>query len=182
MRRPQPRASEHGHGRLRHHRHVNRDAIALLHAKFFQAIGEAAHIIAQLPIGNLTNLRLAGLIERLGLPQNRCLSASSALNLRIEAVIGNVRLRSHEPLRIRRVPFQHAIPFCEPMQFRGDAIPEFFRAIDRLAIHLIVLLPRFDPRAFRELWRRRKDPLFLKNRFNIRVSGGHERQPPSFPP
>ena len=45
----------------------------------------------------------------------------------IEAVIGNVQLTAYKPFRARIVPFEHAIPFLEPVEFLGNAGPELFR-------------------------------------------------------
>ena len=47
------RAGEHGVGRLRNHRHVDGDAVALLDVAVAQNVGEAADLVVQLLIGDV---------------------------------------------------------------------------------------------------------------------------------
>ncbi len=51
MHRADSRTGEHGHGRLRHHRHVDDHPVALAHAQLPQQAGQARHFVAQLIVG-----------------------------------------------------------------------------------------------------------------------------------
>src|SRR5208282_6417636 len=45
---PEARARQHGNGRLRHHRQINDDAVALFEAVALEHIGEYANLVMQL--------------------------------------------------------------------------------------------------------------------------------------
>ncbi len=56
MDRADPRAGEHGIGRLGDHRHIDRDRVALLDALRLQHIGETADMLVQFAIGDVARL------------------------------------------------------------------------------------------------------------------------------
>src|SRR5207247_6071653 len=67
-------------------------------------------------------------------------------------------------------PIQDLVPFFEPMQLFGGFAPELLGVIDRLAIHLLVLLPGIEARLARECRRRRKKAVLLEDRINSGTS------------
>ena len=48
-----PCAGQHGGRSFRHHRHIDGDPVALLHAQALHRVGEAAHLLMQLTIGHM---------------------------------------------------------------------------------------------------------------------------------
>ena len=82
--RPEPRAGEHGIGRLRDHRHVDRDPVALLDAAVAHDVGHAADLVVKLTIGD--RLRLGRIVA---FPDDRDLVAAG-VEMPVDAVIGDV--------------------------------------------------------------------------------------------
>ena len=86
MHRPDAGAGEHGDRRLRHHRHVDRDAVALRDAERFQGVGEPADFAVQLLVG-----QRAG-VARLAFPDDRGLVLPPGGEVPVEAVVADVQL------------------------------------------------------------------------------------------
>ena len=57
----------------------------------------------------------------------------------IEAVDAHVQLAADEPLRVRRIPLEHAVPMPRPL--------ELFREVRSNVTKVAVLSVRFDPSA-----------------------------------
>ena len=113
--RADPRAREHRDRQLGDHRHVERHAVALLDAERRERIGEPAHLGVELAVGERAH------VARLALPDDRGLGAAPgvlALEMPVEAVVGDVELAADEPLRERRLPVEHLLPGLEP----GDVL------------------------------------------------------------
>src|SRR6478672_9496773 len=92
----------------------------------------------------------------------------------IEAVLGQIEFSADEPLRERRLPIDHALPALPPNQLARLARPEFFRAIDRFAVHPSILVEALDPRPLREILRRLEDPLLDQVRLDVFCHGKEE--------
>src|SRR5690606_1922669 len=92
MDRADPRAGEEGEGRLRDHRHIDGDAIALLGASALQYICEAADFLMQLAIGEAARFFLG----RVGFPDDGVLVAAR-LQMTVKAVDGYVEHAVSEP-------------------------------------------------------------------------------------
>ena len=92
MHRADAGAGEQRHRRLRDHRHVDGDPVALGHSLGFERVGQAAHRLVQLAIG-----QAAGLGRIVALPDDRGLVAAG-LEMPVEAVLGDVEHAVLEPL------------------------------------------------------------------------------------
>ena len=123
-------AGEHGDGQLRHHAHVDRDAVALGHAQRAQRVGEAIHLALEHAVGQHAR------IARLAFPDDGRLVAPRRMRVPVHAVVGDVQLAADEPLHPRRVPLQHLLPRREPVQALGLARPRSLRGSFRRARRL----------------------------------------------
>jgi hypothetical protein len=79
-----PRAGQHGVGRLGDHRQVDGDAVALLDAVLLQHIGEAADMLVQFVVGDLLVV-----IRVVAFPDDGDLVAA-LLQVPVDAVVGDV--------------------------------------------------------------------------------------------
>ena len=109
---PMPRAREHHRGQLGHHRHVDRDAVALRDAELGERVRDAARLVQEPLVGD--RLRVA----RLAFPVVGDLVAEAGLDVAVEAVVGDVQRAADEPLRERRVPLEDGVPRLEPRDVR----------------------------------------------------------------
>ena len=98
------RAGEHRNEGLGHERHVDRDAVALRDAQPFQRVGEQADLSVQLQIGAGPNF--AGL----AFPYQRGLVATRAVEMTVEAVVGEIGGGCDEPLRVGNLPLKRLSP------------------------------------------------------------------------
>ena len=88
MDRADPRAGEHRVGRLGDHRHVDRDPVALLDPASLQHIGEPAHVLVHLGIGDVLVLaRAVALPEDRGLVRPRRQVTVDAVPAGIEGAV-----------------------------------------------------------------------------------------------
>src|SRR5690606_37699654 len=83
-------------------------------------------------------------------PEERHLVAQAALDLEVEAVVGEVRLAAHEPGGVRLVPLEHPLPRLEPVELPGRLAPERLRIVERLAVEALVLLQVGEVRFARQ--------------------------------
>ena len=128
-------------GELGHHRHVERDPVSLPDAAALQHVREATHFPVELTEGD--HARVAGL----AFPDDCGLVAPPgilALDVPVEAVVGDVELPADEPLREGRLPVEHLSPLLLPVQFTGLAGPESVRRVDRLRVQALVILHAAD--------------------------------------
>src|SRR5436309_2859938 len=112
------RAGEHRYRGLRNHRHVDADAITLAHAHVFQDVRKSRNLAMEVGIAK------GSLFSRLALPNEGGL-VPPALEMAVEAVVGDVRPAAHVPLGKRRiVPIEDSIPAFEPVDQAGCLLPE----------------------------------------------------------
>ena len=157
-----PGARQHGDRHLGDHRHVDGDAVALLHAVALERGGEALDFAIEIPVGQRAR------VARLPFPDQGGLGAMRALHVAVETVVGDVELAAHEPLGVRRLPLERLLPRLEPGQLLRALLPEPYGvprrlAVDRLALH---------ERSRLEGLRRRKLPVFLEERLDRLVAFG----------
>src|SRR5271155_1241124 len=107
----------------------------------------------------------------LTLPDNGGFIFSRALNMAIEAVIGEINLSADKPFGPRAIPFENFVPFLEPVQFAGDAAPELVGIVDRFLINPLVFGQAFDMGMLAEFRGRWEAPLLVKN--GIDAAGLH---------
>ncbi len=101
-------ARQHRDHRLGHQRHVDRDAIALLHAEALERVGRARDLARQHLVG-----QHAG-VARLALPDERRLVAPRGGQMAVDAVVRRVELAVKEPLGERELPLQDLVEGFEP--------------------------------------------------------------------
>src|SRR5688572_30895299 len=101
MRCANSRAGKHRDGRLRDHRQINRDAIALPDAEPLQRVRELRSFAIQVPV------REDALVAWLTFPNQSCFVATPRLNVPVQAIEGGVQLPLDEPLGVWRLPFAH---------------------------------------------------------------------------
>ena len=120
--RANPGAGEHRHGQLRHHGQIERHAVALLHTTCLEHVGEAAHAVQQLGVGD----RDRGVGRIVGLPQDGGAVAVAGGHVAVEAVGGDVELGAVKPAHARRVEFPVAdgVPRGHPLVVAGDVGPK----------------------------------------------------------
>ncbi len=116
-------AGQHGDDGLRHHRHVDGDAVALLDAEALQGVGEQVDLAVEVPVGE--HAPVAGL----ALPDDGGLVALAGLDVAVAAVVAGVDLAADEPPGVRRVPLQRLLPGLEPVQPLGGVLPEADRVL-----------------------------------------------------
>ena len=115
---PDAGTGQHGDGRLWHHRHVQGDQISLANAQAAQGIGGLANFGVQLAIGE------APLVPRLPLPNQGQLVGPGALQVAIEAVVGEIGGTPLKPAGRRRVaPIEHLLKGGEPVQLLASPGP-----------------------------------------------------------
>ena len=145
MRRADARASEHGDRQFRTHAHVDRDAIALLHAERLQDIGELADFGEQLLISEGADF--AGF----AFPDDSGFVGASVLDVTVETVVGEIDLAADEPFRPRTIPLENFRPRLEPVQLLGDSSPELFGIFAASLIKAFVVFEAFDVSLLAEL-------------------------------
>ena len=116
--RADPRAGEHRHGRLGHHRHEDADDVALADAERLQPVREALDLVEQPRVGDL----LAGPV--LALPVVGDALAVARRDVAVEAVGGDVQLAAREPLGERRIrPVEDLVERLDPVELLGPRAP-----------------------------------------------------------
>ena len=147
MHRADARAGQHGVGRLGDHRQVDGDAVALLDAVRLQHVGELAHPLVQLAIGDL--LVLGRIVA---FPDDGDLVAAR-LQMPVDAVGRDVERAVLVPLDRDVVGIVGGVldlgVGLDPVDALADLAPEPVRVLDRALVHRQVLL--VDPGAARPL-------------------------------
>ena len=115
------RTSEHGDGKLGDHRHVDRYAVTLLDAHFFQDVSELADVAVEFPVGQDATFAV------FTFPDEGGFVAVLALDMAVETGLGNVELATDKPLGVGAIPFEDFVPFLAPDEFLGVGRPETFR-------------------------------------------------------
>ncbi|MNO77579.1 hypothetical protein D3C76_686940 [compost metagenome] len=129
-----PRAGQHGHGRLRHHGHVDDHAIALVHPQLAQQAGQARHLVTQLVVG--VGLLHAG---HRRIVDQRQLLATALLDLVIEGQVAAVQAAIGEPaVGTVGVFLQGQGRLAVPGQVRGLFRPERGRVGNGMGVAVLV--------------------------------------------
>ncbi len=132
-----PRAGQHRVGRLRDHRQIDGDAVALLDVSGAQDVGHLADFVVQLAVGDVLGLR--GIVA---FPDDRGLVAAR-VEMPVDAVPGDVEDAVLEPFD-RDVPGRvgdvlDLVERLDPVDAPGLFAPEAVGILDRAVIHLAVL-------------------------------------------
>ena len=116
----EPRARQHRHDGLGHHRHVYRDPVTGDHTEVGQRIGGLAHLVLELGVGDV-----AGVADGLAHPVDRQPIAVARLDVTVHAVVRDIEFAADEPLGERRLrPVQHLGERRLPRQPVGLFLPE----------------------------------------------------------
>ena len=150
-------AGEHGDGQLRHQRHVERDAIALLDAEAAQHVRERVDVAVEVEVGQ--RAPVAGL----AFPDQRGLVAARRADVAIEAVGRDVQAAAAEPLGVGRLPLEHRRERRDPLEFVGEPGPERLGILGGAGIDARIV----GVGRGREGGRRRKGALFDQERGDL---------------
>ena len=101
-------------------------------------------------------------LARLAFPDQRELVAARG-EMTIEAVVRRVDLSADEPFRVRRIPFENAIPFALPIELLGPSGPESFAIALRLLPDVFIL----DVRLFAKFCGRFELASFFQQRVDL---------------
>ena len=130
------RARKHGNRRFGNHRHVDRDAVALLRAERLQCVGELADALVQLTIGDLRVV--LGIIA---FPDDGDVVAFR-FKVAIDAVVTGIQRAVVVPANVQVVLRKgHVLHFRErldPVDALGLLAPERFVVFHRTGIHLLI--------------------------------------------
>src|SRR5207249_3695532 len=144
-------ASQHGNCQFGNEGHVECRHVAFFQAQTLERVGQLTNFGMKLLIGQ------RALLARLSLPTDRLFVAASSLEMRVEAVVGGVRLAAAEPLGERLIPFQDLAEWLEPMQLLSRQIaPEFLGIGLGSLVKLLIRFHRADRSLRCELRRRWK--------------------------
>ncbi len=128
------RASEHCEHRLRHHRHVDDDAVALLHAEVAEDSAEQLHLGQHAAVGE----GLHGVGDRRVVNQRRLVIAAGE-HMTIERVVAGVAGGPAEPAAIDAgVLVEDLLRLFKPVNIRRGFCPEHLRAPLPMRIHLVI--------------------------------------------
>jgi hypothetical protein len=97
-----PRAREHGNGKFRNQRQVDRDAIAASDAERQKHVGKLTDLAMQIEI------RQRPVIAGFSFPDDRGLVAPCRAHMPIQTVDAGIDLPADKPFRVRRIPLEHA--------------------------------------------------------------------------
>src|SRR5260221_3494570 len=124
------RTREHRYRDLRHHPHVDRDAIAALDPQALEHIRAPTHQPVELAVGELAYLPRLGL----PLPDEGDLVGSTVAHVAVEAIHGGVERAAQEPLGVRRLPLEHFVPGTEPLELARPVRPIAFPVLPGPAV------------------------------------------------
>ena len=119
MHRSQSHDREHRHDRFGNHRHVDRDAVAFLHAEFGQRVRRLGDEFLQVRVGDRARLTF-----RVGDPVVGNLGTLARGDVTVDAVNTGVQLAVAEPLGEREIPLEGLGRFLVPHQPVGLLAPE----------------------------------------------------------
>ena len=110
-------------------------------------------------------------LTRLALPNDRGFIFAPGFDVPVQAVVREIELAADKPLRPRAIPFQNFVPLLEPVQFAGNARPEFVGLLDRFFIEMLILIERLDVGLLGKLRRTRELALLIQNGIDIWTLG-----------
>src|SRR5436305_3218010 len=106
-------------------------------------------------------------LARFALPYDGCFVFAMRCHVPIEAVVREIELAAHEPLRPGAIPFQNLVPLLEPVQLARDTRPERVGIVNRLLIEPLVLREVLDMGLRRKFRRALELALLLQNGIDI---------------
>ena len=160
--RPDPRARQHRDRQLRDHRHVDRDPVAGRDAELEERVGGLADLALEVGEGQRPG------VARFADPVVGDLVAQAALDVPVDAVVGDVELAAGEPLGERQVPLERRREGRRPVDAVARVLrPEGLEVGLGLGVHLGLGVGRGD-----ELGRRRVRARFGEEVLDLRGRQG----------
>src|SRR3954462_7596190 len=140
----QPGARQHRDDRLRDHRHVEDDPVALGDAKVAQHPGEARGQVAQLGIGDdLDSVGDRAVID------DGSLLATTGFDMAVNRVVRSIQHATLEPAVERRVgAVENGIPGLDPVDLTGGIAPEAFGVRDGAGVKLFITTGHGTPSSY----------------------------------
>ena len=127
-------AGQHRDHGLRHHRHVDDDAVARLHALSREYAGEPRHLVSQFAVGEARRGSCDGRVV-----DESQLVAAAALDMPVERVVTGVQAPAGEPAVERRLRVvEDPLPRLVPVDRRRSLRPETVRILERTTVDLLV--------------------------------------------
>ena len=118
---------EHEHDGFRADGHVDGDAVAFLYAHSAERGCYALDFVLELSVGE--DLAVAALV---GIDEG-CVAAPAAVDVVVDAVVGEVGLGAAEPAKFGRLPVEDFVPLAEPGEVFGGAFPEGYGVVSGFA-------------------------------------------------
>ena len=138
---PMRGTGEHRDRELGHHAHINSHDVALGDALGFEDIGELGDFGLEVFVAQRALVDwFAVIINRLAFPDDCRIVAVTRFDLSVDTVVADICFAAIEPFGVGGVPFEHRVPFLEPVEILSDIAPECLGRIDRFFVHLVVLI------------------------------------------
>ncbi len=129
-----PRAGEHGHHGLRHHRHIDDDAVALGDAKIRHHAGQRLHFVQKLGVGEFGDA--AG--ERRIVDQRELIGAAT-FDMAIERVVAGVDDRAGKPAAIQALGgIENFLGRFDPVDLARRLTPKALGVAERARMDLVI--------------------------------------------
>src|SRR5437773_4001861 len=121
---------QHHHRKLRDHREVESDRVALLDpVALAENVRDPVHLVIEVAVGELADLSRSVLVDGLALPDHGHLVPAPRSEVSVQAELGRVELSACEPFVEGRVGIvENPAPRLVPFQFLGYTGPEIGRA------------------------------------------------------
>jgi hypothetical protein len=133
--RTEARTREHRHDRLRHHRHVQDDTVALRHAELRESTGETRDVVAEMAICVRPDA-----VGHRRVVDERDLIGSSVRDVTVERVMARVQLAAGEPPCERLVrPIEDLVRRRVPIDRFRRLRPERFGIVEAATVRTLVL-------------------------------------------
>ena len=149
MHRPDPRAGQHGEGAFGHHRHIDRDPVALFDAHSLERVRHLDDLALQIGIGDLARIAF----RIVGLEDQRDRIAMAVLDMAIDGAVADVEPAIGKPLDSDRIerPVRDGRRFGDPVEPLGLFGPEPVRILQAARIERVIFgfgAPRRRDRRF----------------------------------
>ncbi len=161
VRRANARAGKQRDDRLRHHAHVNGDAVARSNTEVGQR-GRRAHDFAV-----QFEVRQSPRVPRLAFPHESGLRAARGRQVPVQAALAHVERAAEEELGLWQCPVDELRPRRAPNELARLFTPEHVRLFERLAVHRRVRVVRRDACLVHERMARMESALFFESRLDV---------------
>ncbi len=169
MHRSDAGTGEHRDRQFGDHRHIECHSVAGFDSELLQHVGKPADFAVEVLVAQDSS------VARFPFPDDRRLVLSPAVEMSVEAIVGDVDLAAGEPLGVGHVAFRHGFEGFKPIEiFTRQFAPEPIRVVLGPLPHLLVLFEARDMRFGREGLGRRELTIFLQDALNRIATHGTE--------